>query len=169
MRYRPGHQTIDNRIGAVTYTIFPASVISGFVGTCILTLGAATLLFAAGEFATISIVGFLGLLIAAGASIALGTIAGSVVVAFYLALFGLPIALLLGERIREPIGLLAAVASAIIASGLAMVWLSGARSDALDPNRVAWEWIAAITAFAAPAFWFYRRNIIMALDELAAA
>lgn len=169
MRYRPGHQFIDNRIGAVTYTILPASVISGLIGTVILMIGAAVLALASGELSLGSIGELVMLLVVAGSGIALGTIAGAVVVAFYLFLFGLPVALLLGERIREPIGLVAAIASAVIASALAMAWLSGARSEGLDPVHVPWDWIAAIAAFATPAFWFYRRSVILALDELAVA
>ncbi len=98
-----------------------------------------------------------------GGVIALGTIAGTFFVAFYLVIFGWPAAFLLGEKITGPAGLLAAAVSAGAGTLFALSLLTGwSVSSSPFPK---WEALIPIAVFAAPAAFFYRRYVISALDE----
>lgn len=95
--------------------------------------------------------------------IALGSFGGAFVVAWYLVVFGLPVALLLGERIRTPAGLLVSVATAAAAALMAIRWMWGFTALLNEQQETL-----IIFAFVLPAAWFYRRQVIAMLDELPA-
>lgn len=112
MAYRGGFGGPATRLGATAGAIVPASIISGLIGTVCVTLTFMGTAVLSGEFATLSLEGLLGALVFTGTMIALGSFGGAFVVAWYLVVFGLPVALLLGERIRTHAGLLVSVATA---------------------------------------------------------
>ena len=92
-----------------------------------------------------------------GLALGVGTVAATFVVAFYLCIFGLPIAVLLGNRIRHPlalaISLLDACAGAIFAT-------TGTKLGLLGAGEFSLEAFALVLCFALPAGYLYRRNVI---------
>lgn len=119
-----------------------------------------------GGFGSFSIDALLAMLVFTGALIAVGSIGGTFMVAFYLVIFGLPVALLLGEHIRTPAGLLAAMATGLAAAYAAMRWLWGMTWASGEP---VWNGEAfVVLCFVLPAAWFYRKQVIAMLDELPA-
>jgi hypothetical protein len=145
--------------------IVPAAILAGLIGTVCLTVTFMAAALWAGEFSTFSLEGLLGALVFTGMFIAIGSIGGTFVVAFYLVIFGLPVALLLGERIRTPAGLLAAMTTGLVAAYAANRWMWGMPSVSGQPS--AWEG-AIVLCFVLPAAWFYRKQVIAMLDELPA-
>jgi hypothetical protein len=119
-----------------------------------------------GVFSSASLEDALSFLVVGGAAIAVGSIGGTFMVAFYLLVFGLPVALLLGERIRTPAGLLTALTSGLVAAYVAQRWMLGLPGVSGEPSH--WEEALALSCFALPAAWFYRRQVIAMLDELPA-
>jgi len=119
-----------------------------------------------GAFTSFSLEDVLSFLVVGGAAIAVGSIGGTFVVAFYLVLFGLPVALLLGERIRTPTGLAIAMATGLSAAVVVSRWMWRMPSASGEP--AVWEEAMAIACFVVPAAWFYRRQVIAMLDELPA-
>jgi hypothetical protein len=164
--YRGGFGRPASRLAATAGAIVPASIIAGLIGTVCLTVTMTGMAFFTGGFATFSLDGLLAALVFTGALIAVGSIGGTFTVAFYLVIFGLPVALLLGERIRTPAGLLAAMATAAAATYAAMRWLWGMTWASGEP---VWNGEALVVlCFVLPAAWFYRRQVITMLDELPA-
>lgn len=145
--------------------IVPAAILAGLIGTVCLTVTFMVAALWAGEFSTFSLEGLLGALVFTGMFIAIGSIGGTFVVAFYLVIFGLPAALLLGERIRTPAGLLAAMTTGLVAAYAANRWMWGMPSVSGQPS--AWEG-AIVLCFVLPAAWFYRKQVIAMLDDLPA-
>lgn len=144
----------------------PASIIAGLIGTACLTVAMTGMALFTGGFDTFSLDGLLAALVFTGALIAVGSIGGTFVVAFYLVIFGLPVALLLGERIRTPTGLLAAMATGAASAYAAMRWLWSMTWASGEP---VWNGEALVVlCFVLPAAWFYRRQVITMLDELPA-
>ena len=97
----------------------------------------------------------------AGWFLAFALIASTFVVCWYLAVFGLPVALLLGERIRHPLALAVSLLDALAASLIATsgTWLGWSESGELSVGL-----IAAVLCFALPAGYLYRRNVIAMRD-----
>lgn len=84
-------------------------------------------------------------------------------VGFYLCLFGLPVALLLGDRIRHPFALLIALVDAAIS---AVIVGGGSRFGLFEIDTLASLLFALVLAFALPAGYFYHRNVIAMRDTL---
>lgn len=105
-----------------------------------------------GVFSSASLEDALSFLVVGGAAIAVGSIGGTFMVAFYLLVFGLPVALLLGERIRTPAGLLTALTSGLVAAYVAQRWMLGLPGVSDEPSH--WEEALALSCFALPAAWF---------------
>lgn len=166
MAYRGGFGRPASQLGATAGAIIPASIISGLIGTAFVTaifMAAAAL---SGDFGSASLETVIGILVFTGTLIAMGSIGGTFVIAFYLAIFGLPVALMLGERIRTPGGLLVSVATAVAAGLMAIRWMWG---FTLPSDEPVWQHESLIVfAFVLPAAWFYRRQVIAMLDELPA-
>lgn len=97
-------------------------------------------------------------------ALGIGTIAATFVVAFYLCLFGLPIAVLLGKRIGHPFALAISLLDAAIG---ALVATTGNRFGLFGGEGFTIEAFALVLCFALPAGYIYRRNVI-ALREIAA-
>lgn len=144
----------------------PASVAAAVIGTVSLMVIYLTAAMFAGAFGSFSIEDLLSVLVVSGAAIALGSIGGTFVIAFYLVLFGLPVALLLGERIRTRAGLGIAIATGVVAAFAVSRWIWGLPS--ISGETPAWEEALALSCFVLPAAWFYRRQVIAMLDELPA-
>ncbi|MBI1402345.1 MAG: hypothetical protein GC147_03925 [Porphyrobacter sp.] len=166
MAYRGGFGRPQSRIAATASAIVPASIISGLIGTACVTVIFMAAAALSGEFGSASLETLIGMLVFTGTLIAMGSIGGTFVVAFYLAIFGLPVALLLGERIRTPAGLLVSAATAVAAGMLAIRWMWGFTFPSDEP---LWQHESLIVfAFVLPAAWFYRRQVIAMRDELPA-
>lgn len=105
----------------------------------------------------------LSFVVVGGVALAMGAIGGTFVVGFYLILMGLPVALLLGEHIRGPIGLIAALGSGVVAVLAISHWLW--RGPSISGATDFWEGLVTLSCFAIPAAWFYRRQVIAMLDE----
>lgn len=102
------------------------------------------------------------MIIAAGFVIAGAVMGATFVIAFYLVLFGLPVAWLLGARIAHPLALGLALVDALISAGLAV-----GGSDILSSGEDGtFPWVAylMVSAFALPAGYLYRRQIIAARE-----
>ena len=98
----------------------------------------------------------------AGVVLAFIAIASSFVVAFYLVCFGLPVALILGDRIRHPAALGLSLLDAVLATVIAVGgWHAGI--ELLDAEN--WTIILLVLGFALPAGYLYRRNLIALRDE----
>ena len=136
------------------------------IGTASLMVIYSTAAIFGGAFASFSLEDILSFLVVGGAAIAVGSIGGTFVVAFYLVLFGLPVALLLGERIRTPAGLAIAMATGLSAAVVVSRWMWGMPSASGKP--AVWEEAMVISCFVVPAAWLYRRQVIAMLDELPA-
>lgn len=163
MTYRGGFGRAESRLVATAGAIVPASIISGLIGTMSLTMAFMASALWVGEFSNLSLESLLGALMFIGTAVALGSIGGTFVVAFYLVLFGLPVALVLGEHIRRPAGLFAAMATAAGAGLFAIRWMWGFTALSDEP---LWQQEALMVfAFVLPAAWFYRRQVIAMLDE----
>ena len=166
MAYRGGFGRPQSRIAATASAIVPASIISGVIGTVCVMIAYTGAAMIGGAFASFTLEAMLSFLVVGGAAIALGAIGGTFVVAFYLVIFGLPVALLLGERIRTRAGLLVSVATAVAAGIIAIRWMWG---FSLPSDEPLWQEESLIVfVFVLPAAWFYRRQVIAMLDELPA-
>ena len=166
MAYRGGFGRPVTRLAATAGAIVPASILAGLIGTVCLTVTFMTAAVFSGQFFPLSLESLLAALMFTGTMIAIGTIGGTFVVAFYLVIFGLPMALLLGQRIRTPAGLIVAIATAVAAALVAIRWMWG--FTALSDEPLWQEEALIVFAFVLPAAWFYRRQVIAMLDELPA-
>jgi hypothetical protein len=165
--YRGGFGRPATRLAATAGAIVPASIISGLIGTVCVTVFYVAALLIDGFLSPVSLESLINALMLTGMMIAIGSFAGAFVVAWYLVIFGLPVALVLGERIRTPAGLFVAIATAAAAAMIAISWMWGV--TAASPEAI-WQGDAMIVfAFVLPAAWFYRRQVIAMLDELPAA
>ncbi len=113
-----------------------------------------------GQFA-LSLEGMFVFLVGIGLAITVGTIGGTFITAWYIAIFGLPVALLLRNRLRSGLGLVLAIATAIAAAYFASLTVSFS-------GKPVWEPSVLVLCFAIPAGLIYRRNIIALSDELEA-
>lgn len=165
--YRSRSQFFEDRVGAAMFSIWPASILSGFIGTSAVSLGAWLSHTQADGYGIRSLGDLMLALAGSGLLIAIGTIASTLIVAFYLFLFGLPVAFALGDRIRNPIGLAVSLLAALAASVVAASWLWGSHALSFGSSPMTWEAIFAVGVFAVPASYCYRRSVIMALDEIA--
>lgn len=165
MPYRGGLGEPKSRFAASFQAIVPASIISGVAGmTALMAIYLVAAAFA-GEIANPSIEELLSVLVVGGGAIALGSIAGIFFVAFHLLVFGLPVALLLGDRIRTRAGLLIAISTGIAAALVVGRWLWSIPT-ASSGEADLWGQLLVLGCFAVPAAWFYRQNVIAMLDEL---
>ena len=92
----------------------------------------------------------------------LGTFVGTFLVAGYLLLFGLPIALLFHSRLRGLAGLTLSIGTALLASLVAFAAFFGSVGRLTD---ISWHAPALVLAFALPAALLYRHSVILLLDE----
>lgn len=97
----------------------------------------------------------------AGLALGLGVVLAAFVVGFYLALFGLPVALLLGRHIHHPWALAVAL---IDAAGSAFIATTGSRLGLLGDD-FAWRGFLMVLLFAVPAGYLYRRSVIAFREE----
>lgn len=146
-------------VGPAIEAIIPASILSAAIGMCCLGVWALV------SFGSVPVERpelLLAGLFLGGLALAVGTIAATFVIAFYLCIFGLPVAILLGERIRHPLALAVSLGDALIGTIVATtgskLGLFG-RADSFD-----WSPVALVLCFAIPAGYLYRRNIIAARD-----
>lgn len=166
MGYRGGFGRPETRLAATAGAIVPAAILAGLIGTVCLTVTYMAAAFWSGEFSTFSLEELLGALLFTGMFIAIGSIGGTFIVAFYLVIFGLPVALLLGERLRTRAGLAAAMATGAAAALVAIRWMWGFTASSDD---AIWQDDALIVlCFVLPAAWLYRRQVLAMLDELPA-
>ncbi|QUL37758.1 hypothetical protein [Erythrobacter sp. JK5] len=160
MRYRASAAGFEFSIGSPLRAILPASFQAAVVGSLLILAYLAvvfaielfepTVMAAAGGIMFVFLVMFLGTLI------------GTVFCAFYIAVIGAPLAMLLGERIERPVGLAIALVAALLAGGLAAAILTG---SGFDLGQIeSWYGIAATLAYAIPAGLLYRRSVVVARE-----
>jgi hypothetical protein len=165
--YRGGFGRPATRLAATAGAIVPASIIAGLIGTVCVTVFFVAALLLDGFLSPVSLESLINALMLTGMMIAIGSFGGAFVVAWYLVIFGLPVALLLGDRIRTPAGMVVAMAMAAAAALIAMRWMWGV--TAASPEAMWQDDAVIVFAFVLPAAWFYRRQVIAMLDELPAA
>jgi hypothetical protein len=165
--YRGGFGRPATRLAATAGAIIPASINSGLIGTVCITIPFVAALLLDGFLSPVSLESLINALMLTGMMIAIGSFAGTFAVAWYLVIFGLPVALLLGERIRTPTGMVVAIATAAAAALIAISWMWG--FTAASPEAIWWDDALIVVPFVLPAAWFYRRQVIAMLDELPAA
>ena len=102
------------------------------------------------------------MLVMGGIALLLGWVAAIFIVSFYLLLFGMPVALLLGDRIRHPLALGVALIDAAISAALVV---SGSALDLLEGGAFHVRTFAIVLCFALPAGYLYRRSVIAFRDE----
>lgn len=166
MAYRGGFGRPATRLAATAGAIIPASILSGLIGTVCVTVFFVAALLLDGFLSPVSLESLINALMLTGMMIAIGSFGGAFVVGWYLVIFGLPVALLLGERIRTAGGLFVAMATAAAAALIAMRWMWGV--TAASPEAMWQDDAVIVFAFVLPAAWFYRRQVIAMLDELPA-
>lgn len=97
-----------------------------------------------------------------GLALGISAVAATFVVAFYLCVFGLPIAVLLGNRIRHPLAL---AISLLDASAGAIFATTGSTLGLFNDGEFSPEAFALVLCFALPAGYLYRRNIIALREQ----
>lgn len=96
-------------------------------------------------------------------ALAVGMVGATFIVAFYLFIFGVPVALLLGDRIRHPVAL---GVSLVDASAGAVFATTGSKLGLLGSGEFAPQAFALALCFALPAGYVFRRNIIVLREQL---
>lgn len=161
MVYRPSAQIFERNVGPVAGAILPASLVASSIGTLAMVL---LLLFEldgwSGGVPSVSeaLVFVLVTLVALGFAV----VAGFVGVAFYLAIFGVPVALVLGPRIGHPLALAISLLDAALAVGFAV---TGSLVHGSGTGGFPFGGFAIALCYALPAGYFYRRNIIAMREE----
>lgn len=167
MRYRPDHANVELSVGTVVTAVVPAAIRAAFLGSTLLAI-LLTGLFTVdlvNEFEWTS-----GLFVEALASIAfgfltlvfIGTLVSVAFCGFYLAAVGIPVALILGERLDTSKGLVAALTSALAAAYIASRLFDGGPLD-IGPADHGWLFVMCC-GYALPAALFFRRDIIIARE-----
>lgn len=161
MPYRPSSQIFEKTLGPIAGAILPASLIASAIGTLALLL---LLLSEAGGFSGDLPSLLEALLFALVAAVGLGFVVvfGVFVVAFYLAIFGVPVAILLGPRIGHPLALAISLLDAALAAGFAV---TGSMFQGSGEPGFPLVGFAIALCYALPAGYFYRRNVIAMREE----
>ena len=146
-------------VGPAAGALIPSAMIAAAVGmTC---LGVWTLLMAP-DFSFDAPSEIIAGLFFLTFALAIGTVAATFIATFDLCLFGLPIAVLLGDRIRHPlalgVSLVDAVAGALFAA-------TGSKLGIAGEGDFSLEFFALVLCFALPAGYIYRRNIIALREQ----
>ena len=162
MPYRPGFHATDRRFGAPFAAILSASIKAGFVGASTITLFVIAAAVLGGERFSASLDEMLSILVGIGGGVAMRAIGGAFAVAFYILLFGFPVAVAMGNKIREGSGAIATALSCLTAIAIVLLWNDW--FDRPDGTSYYWDLLIGLSAFAVPAAYFYRRDVITNLD-----
>lgn len=103
------------------------------------------------------------ILVVVGVGTVFAVIAATFIASFYLLVFGMPVAALMRNKLRGPIGIAITVAVALFAASVFMGVFSVAPERWFDLN---WEGAAMILAYALPAGFLYRKTVLSLLEEL---
>ena len=136
----------------------PASLASAAIGVFVV---GSYLIFATGGDAAASPADMLAMIIFGGFGLAMAVIGATFIIGFYLCLFGLPVALLLGDRIRHQWALVLALGDALLGTAIAT---GGSRLGLMGGGDFAWQAYAVVLAFALPAGYLYRGFVIANRD-----
>ena len=164
MPYRPSYGA--GAFGSVPLlaAIVPASMIAAICGVSVLgVLALASMVgtdWAATPMAVLNGLFYLSLMLV------VSLVAATFVTAFYLTIFGLPVAWMLGKRIRHRGAWLLILPAILASAAFASHWLLGDYSNQMDDWRT-FDPIpfVIVLGFALPAGFFYRQNVISMLDE----
>lgn len=161
MVYRPSAQIFERNVGPVAAALLPASLIASSIGTLALVL---LLLFEFGGWSGGVPSVFEALVFVLVTLVALGfaVVAGLFLVAFYLAIFGVPVALVLGPRIGHPLALAISLLDAALAAAFAV---TGSLMHGSGTDGFPFGGLAIALCYALPAGYFYRRNIVVMREE----
>ena len=156
MAYRPSHAGFDLNAGSALAGVVPASLQAAAIGSTLSLIG----LLAAGLIAeglsseALSLWAIPGIIFAGLVMMAIGT----VVSALFVALIGVPVALMMGRRLGSPLGMAVAAGAALVAGGLLGSAFWRAPVFGTDGPLFA----LMILAYALPAGLFYRREVLAA-------
>jgi len=146
-------------IGPAASALIPASMMSAAVGMA--CLGGWALL-ALPPLAPDGPEDIIAALVFGSFALGVGAIAATFIVTFYLCIFGLPIAVLLGDRIRHPLALAISMVDALAGAIFATTGSKLGMFGGDDPSPEAF---ALVLCFALPAGYLYRRNIIALREQ----
>ena len=156
MSYRPSYAGFELNVGSVLGGVIPAAAMSGAIGSfLIMTYVVGSEIIRSDDslslvLGTSAVALFLGTFF--------GTIIGSIMCAFYIAITGVPVAILLGPRIERPVAGAVAVVTAIGTGIAATLWMvDGIYGVSM---RDFAPLLGAAMAYAIPAGLLYRRAII---------
>ena len=167
MTYRPSFESSSFGTGRLLSAIFPAGICGALSGMVFaLLIG---LIFFGGDYIRYldSPFQFLAALLAIPISFGLFLILTTCVCAFYIFVFGLPVAWLLGDRIRNPASWFIILPITLLSTIQACYWSLGLNYSTFpnDPSELDLLVIAIAFGFALPAAYFYRRYLIAFRDE----
>ena len=165
MPYQPSYGSHFRPASPFFSAVFPASATAAFIGMSLLTLyylGSALLQAANSATGSIDLIDMLLNLVASAFLVGAGMLAATLVVATYMLVFGLPIAMVLRDQIRRTTGLIASVATAIIATLIAAKILTAPGGSGMIDD---WQVYTVLLCFSLPAGLLYRRAVIGFLDE----
>ena len=161
MVYRPSSQILERNLGPVAGAILPASLAASAIGTLALVL---LILSELGDPVGSAPSVLEGVVFALFSAVALGfaVVCGMFLVAFYLAIFGAPVAVLLGQRIGHPLALAISLLDAALAAAFAVTdsMFQGSGNQAFPASA-----FAIALCYALPAGYFYRRNVFAMREE----
>jgi hypothetical protein len=159
----------ESRFIAAAQAIVPAAIGAGAIGTvCLMTVYTISAVIG-GALSGLTIEDWLGVFVSGGMALAFGTMAlafgtfaATLIVGFYLALFGMPVAVLMGQRIRSRAGLAVALATSV--AGIAIISMGDVAFPFAYAAADKWQHILIVSCFAVPAAWLYRQQVIAMLD-----
>ena len=159
MAYRSGMEFRSGGLAPYIGALIPASIASSFIGMVLLAIWAVV---TAGPVEVTGPLELALVIAAAGLGLGLAIVLGSFVVAFYLSLLGLPVALLLGRYLHYPWALAIAL---VDAAGSAFLVATGTRLGIFGNDSFSLPAFLMILGFALPAGYLYRRSVIALRDE----
>lgn len=156
MAYRPSYAGFELNVISPIAGVLPASLQAAAIGSAISLTGFAIVGLGRGDFA-LSDMSFAVLWGALGIGLMM-TLVGTVFCAFYIALFGVPVAWLLRGRLDTPFGLGVAMAIAVAAGAASVGVIVGLAPLGTEHLLLG----ALISAYALPAGILYRRAVLAA-------
>ena len=168
MPYRPSFETSSFGTARLLGAVFPAGISAALCG--MIFAGVIGLVAAGGDRtlgAAISPFELLAALILIPVSFGLALILATFVCCFYIVIFGLPVAWILGDRIRHKLSWLVIAPITLLSTLQAYSWFWGANMD--TQTNDAWVpdlgVLSIAMGFALPAAHFYRHFLIAFRDE----
>tara|TARA_B100000749_G_C18353085_1_gene434144 strand:- start:219 stop:737 length:519 start_codon:yes stop_codon:yes gene_type:complete len=167
MTYRPSFESSSFGTGRLLSAVFPAGICAALSGMVLAFLiGVIFFSEACIEYLD-SPLDFFAALFVIPISLGLFLILATFSCAFYIFVFGLPVAWILGDRIHEPVSWFIILPITLLSTIQACFWSLGLKYSNFpnDPSELDLLVIAMAFGFALPAAYFYRRYLIAFRDE----